>query len=65
MNQYRPTFGIEPTDKYEKAKQDIIKACKSFNELSFIQQETLAKQLFGAANVAAVLNIIQRDIKNR
>ena len=65
MGQYRPTAGIDPTDKYEKAKQDLIKAYESFNDLSSIQQEKLAKELFGAANVAAVLNIIQQAFKSR
>ena len=60
MNQYRPTIGIEPTDKYEKAKQDLINAFYSFGKLSPVQQETLIKELFGAVNVATVLNIMLR-----
>ena len=60
MNQYKPTIGIEPTDPYEKAKQDLITALKSFGMLSAIQQETLAKELFGAASVNAILNLIQQ-----
>lgn len=64
MSQYRPTVGIEPTDKYEKAKQDLITAYNSFRELSPNQQETLAKELFGAANVAAIINAMQRAFRN-
>lgn len=64
MDQYRPTVGIEPTDKYKKAKQDLITAYNSFRELSPNQQETLAKELLGATNVAAMLNIMQRAFWN-
>ena len=64
MNQYRPAVGIEPTDKYEKAKQDLITAYNSFRELSPNQQEMLAKELLGATNVATMLNIMQRAFLN-
>lgn len=64
MNQYKPTVEIESTDKYEKAKQDLITAYNSFRELLPNQQETLVKELFGAANVAAMLNIMQRVFGN-
>lgn len=64
MSQYRPTVGIEPINEYEKTKQDVITAYKSFHALSSIQQEKLAKELFGAANVATILNIIQQTFKN-
>ena len=64
MNQYRPTIRIEPTDKYEKAKQDLITAYNSFRELSPNQQEMLAKELLGAANVTTMLNIMQRVLWN-
>lgn len=64
MEQYRPTVGIEPTDKYEKAKQDLITAYNSFRELSPNQQVMLAKELLGAANVTAMLNVMQRAFWN-
>lgn len=64
MNQYKPTIGIQPTDKYEKAKQDLITSYNSFRELSPEQQGMLVKELFGAANAAAVLNILQRKFWN-
>lgn len=44
MSQYRPTVGIEPINEYEKTKQDVITAYKSFHALSSIQQEKLAKK---------------------
>lgn len=64
MSQYRPTIGIRPTDKYERAKHDLITAYNSFRELSPDQQEKLAKELFGAANVAVILNAMQRAFLN-
>lgn len=64
MNQCKPTVGIEPNDEYEKAKQDLITAYNSFRKLSPNQQELLAKELLGAANVAAMLNIMQRVFWN-
>ena len=60
MNPYRPTFGIEPIDPYEKAKQDLITAFNSVSKLSPMQQEILMKELFGAANVVAALNLLRR-----
>lgn len=56
MEQFKPTIGIEPTNKYDKAKQDLIQAMSSISELSQQEQEMLAKEVFGAARIAAVLN---------
>lgn len=57
MNNLKLTLGIEPTDKYEKAKMDLIQARKSFFELTQQEQRMLAEELVGAANVAALQNI--------
>ena len=64
MNKYKPTIKIESTDNYEKAREDLLTALHSFSKLSYIQQECLAKELFGAANVATVLNIMLRVFRN-
>lgn len=42
---------IEPTDPYEKAKADILKAKMSLSKLTPNQQKALAEELFGAAYV--------------
>ena len=55
MDDFRPT-----TDDYEKAKQDFIQAMISIQKLSPQQKQKLAEELFGAANVMAVLNLFQR-----
>lgn len=60
MSEYKPTIDIEPTDKYEKAKQDLITSYISFCELSPNQQKMLVNEIFGAANAVAVLEVLQR-----
>lgn len=45
---------IEPTDPYEKAKADILKAKMSLSKLTPNQQKALAEELFGAAYVETV-----------
>lgn len=57
MNNLKLTLGIEPTDKYEKAKMDLIQAQKSFFELTQQEQRMLAEELVGAANVVILQNI--------
>ena len=60
MDYFKPTFGVETTNKYDKAKQDLIKAMNSVRELTNQEQRMLAMELFGAANVATMLNLLNR-----
>lgn len=60
MNNLKLTLGVEPTDKYEKAKMDLIQARKSFFELTEREQRMLAEELVGATNVATLLNILHQ-----
>ena len=60
MYPIRPTAGFEPTDPYEKAKMDILKALDSIRVLSAEQQKMLARELLGAESVAALLNLVQQ-----
>lgn len=60
MDNYRVTVGIEPTNDYDKAKQDIIQAMTSIRKLPPQQQQRLAEELFGAANVAALIKIFNQ-----
>ena len=48
MNEIKPRLDFEPTDKYEKAKKDLIQAMNSFCELSPYQKEKLFKEIAGA-----------------
>ena len=60
MDNYRVTVGVEPTNDYEKAKQDVMQAMISIRKLLLHQQRMLAEEFVGAANVTALLNIFQR-----
>jgi len=60
MERFKPTIGIEPTNKYNKAKQDLIQAMNSIQELSQQEQQKLFTELFGAARVTAVLRLFNR-----
>ena len=60
MYEFKPTVGIEPTDKYEKARQDLLQALKSYDDLSPTEKESLMKEFFGVANVAAVCNMLKQ-----
>ena len=60
MYPVKPTAGFEPTNPYEKAKHDICVAIRSFNALTPMQQERLVTEFFGAANVAAVVQLMQQ-----
>lgn len=60
MEQFKPTFGIEPTNKYAKAKKDLIQAMNSVRELTPQEQQMLATELFGAEKIAALLNLLNK-----
>ena len=60
MDNYRLTVGIEPSNDYDKAKQDVIQAMASMRKLPPQQQRMLVEELVGAANVAAVINLLNQ-----
>ena len=59
MYPIKPIIGVEPTDPYEKAKQDILTAIDSVRVLPPEQQEMLARELFQAVDVSAALRLMQ------
>jgi len=61
MNNYELSLSLEPTNKYEKAKKDLIQALKTFKELNFQEQHQLASELFGVAQVDFVLKIVSQN----
>lgn len=63
MKDYRLTMGIETTDRYRQAKNDLIKALKSCGELTPQERECLAGELFGVANVALLKDILNRSVR--
>ena len=63
MYPIRPTIDFESTDPYQKAKKDVMTALISVKSLPEDQQRRLAEELFGAANVAAVINLTRYGFK--
>ena len=53
MNNYRLNITMEPLNKYEKAKQDLIQAKISIQSLNSAEQERLAKEVFGVVDIFA------------
>ncbi len=47
MDLFKPTIGIELTNKYDKEKQDLIQAMNSIRELSQQEQQKLFTELLG------------------
>lgn len=56
MNGYTIKPSIEPNDKYEKAKQDVIQAIKSLQGLTSEQRRCLVKEALGLELAAQVFN---------
>lgn len=53
MDEYKVDVSIEPTDSYNKARQDLFKAMQSIQKLSHQQKKRLAEELFGAESIRA------------
>ena len=60
MEKFKINLNIEPTNDYEKAKWDLLKAMDSIRALPPYQQQRLAEELFGAQVVAALAYIMQQ-----
>ena len=58
MDKIKIVPDIEPTDPYEKAKADMLKAKMSLSKLTPNQQKAFAEELFGAADVETVLKAL-------
>ena len=58
MRDYKVSVGIEPEDAYEKARKDMIQALQSTQRLTPIQRQKLAEELFGAAAVASIIQLL-------
>ena len=61
MDHYRVIIGVEPTNDYDKAKQDVMQAMISIRKLTPQQQRMLAEELVGAANAAALMKIFRQN----
>ena len=60
MDNYKLTVGVEPIDKYEKAKQDLIAAKQSFDKLSQEQKWHLINEMLGAEAATMFFQVMQK-----
>ena len=60
MDNFKIKTTIEPTDKYLKAKMDLIQALHSYGELSPYEQEYLIREVFGISNTVAAYEMLKK-----
>lgn len=58
-NNYKPKITLESTDKYEKARNDLIKAKLSFMELPPQDQKKLAEEALGIEITTEMFSALQ------
>ena len=63
MERPKLKLDIEPADKYEKAKKDLITAMNSCAELSPQQKEQLALELLGVESFSAMCEMIKKNYR--
>lgn len=56
MNQYKITFGIEPTNQYLKAKQDVLQAWMSLSHLNEKERVCLMQEILDVINIPLNFN---------
>ena len=61
MNEFKMNVDIEPTDKYQKAKLDLLQAIKSFESLTQQQKLQLIEEAFGVAKATAIIDLIKNQ----
>lgn len=59
MNDVKLTVDIDPEDKYQKAKKDLIQAKKSFLELTPQERQKLIYEFLEAEKAEQVLRTLQ------
>ena len=63
ISNYKPKLSIESTDKYEKARNDVLKAKQSVAELTTQQKKTLLEEIFGVEAATKVFKIMQEHFR--
>lgn len=58
MNDVKLTVDIDPEDKYQKAKKDLIQAKKSFLELTPQERQKLIYEFLNAEKAEQVLRTL-------
>lgn len=59
MNEFNITLGIEPVNKYDKARKAVLEAANAISELSPAEKEMLAREIFGRELVSAMYKMMQ------
>ena len=57
MDNYKVTVGIEPTNDYENAKQDFLKALNSIGKLTPQERQRLLEEFYGTAKVKIMFDL--------
>lgn len=60
MDNFNLSFGVEPTDNYNKAKKDLLQAMISVQSLTPLEQRQLATEVFGATKVAMAVEAFRQ-----
>lgn len=60
MYDVKLTVDIDPEDKYQKAKKDLIQAKKSFLELTPQERQKLVYEFLDAEKAEQVIRLLQR-----
>ena len=60
MDNFKVKLNVEPTNDYEKAKLELLKAMNSIRALPPYQQKQLAEEVFGVEAVATLAHIMQQ-----
>ena len=63
ISNYKPKLSIESTDKYEKARDDVLKAKQSVSELTPQQKKRLAEEVFGFEAANKIIMFIQQNFR--
>ena len=60
MENFKVKLNVEPTNDYEKAKLELLKAMDSIRALPSYQQKQLDEELFGVQAVVTLARIMQQ-----
>ena len=60
MSKYKLNFDAESDNDYENAKKHLLRAKFYINKLTNVQQQMLAKEIFGIEKYNLALKIMQR-----
>ena len=65
MSEFKLKLEIEPKEKYEKAKKDVLGAMKSVGELSEKQRYELCKEIIGMECSSQFYNMMKQYVDGK